>query len=217
FDAQTFEKELEQLAHRIDLLGGRIDRITQPQQQTSPLLHTLQAQMTDLERAIDEVASLPSKLRQLDQRFSNLKADFKTLKDQVSREDVPAATEVAPAEGGFSAPGRSADADPANEATLKLAIALFREGHYAQAREVFHRLQHDRPNDARVWYYAALANGLASGKWDGEAKRLVDRGIERERAGTPLPSVINDSLAGLTREMGQDWLAEQRRQANLRK
>ncbi|HVA46007.1 MAG TPA: tetratricopeptide repeat protein [Pirellulales bacterium] len=216
-DAQAFEKELEHLAHRIDLLGSRIDRITQPQQEPPALLHTLQMQMTDLERAIDPVANLPSKLRQLEQRFSSLKEDFKTLKDQVSGEDVPTVTKVAPAEGGFSAPGRYVDADPANEATLKLAIARFREGHYAQARELLHRLQYERPNDARVWYYAALANGLASGKWDGETKRLVDRGIERERAGTPLPSVIDGSLAGLTREMGQDWLATQRRQANLRK
>jgi hypothetical protein len=216
-DAQTFKKELEHLAHRIDLLGSRIDRITQPQQETPPLLHTLQMQMTDLERAIDQVANLPSRLRQLEQRFSNLKEDFKALKDQVSGEDVPTVTEVAPAEGGFSAPGRYVDADPANEATLKLAIARFREGHYAQAREVLHRLQRERPNDARVWYYAALANGLASGKWDGETKRLVEKGIERERAGTPLPSVIDESLAGLTRAMGQDWLAKQRRQANSRK
>ena len=260
-DAQTLKKELEHLAHRIDLLGARIDQTKQPAQETPPILHTLRMQMTDLQRGLDQVANLPSKLRQLEQRFSGLKEDFKTLKDQVSGEDLPtgaapadggfaappglrnqlrragdapAPTEggvaaplglsdelrrghaPAPAVGGFAGPGGYSDADPADNATLKLAIGLFHEGHFSQSYEVLRRLQRERPNDARVWYFSALANGLASGKWDDKTKRLVEQGIERERAGTPGRAEIDEALAGLTPATGREWLAGQRRQAKLR-
>lgn len=225
-DADTFKKELEHLAHRIDLLGGRIDQLTQPESETPPVVHTLQMKMNDLEREVDQVAGVPSHMRQLEQKIANLKQELKTLKEGVQGEDLPTGSEFAPIETDraelASPPLGSGDdldqagADPADDATMKLATGLLREGHAAQAYEVLRRLQRERPNDARVWYLSALANGLSTGKWDGKTKRLVDQGIACERAGRPSQEKIDAALSGIEVETGTAWLAEQRQKAQTR-
>jgi hypothetical protein len=225
-DADTFKRELEHLAHRVDLLGGRIDRMTQPENQTPPVLHTLQMKMNDLEREVDQVANVPSQMRQLQQKIAGLKEELKTLKERVKGEDLPTGSEFAPEPSGSTDPAlltpkaqkdlSSIIADPADDATLKLAMGLFRERHYSQACEVLLRLRRERPSDARVWYYSALANGLATGDWGNKTKRLVERGIACEQAGQPSREQIDMSLSNLASDLGKEWLAEQRRQISVR-
>ena len=225
-DADTFKKELEHLAHRIDLLGGRIDQLTQPENEAPPVVHTLQMKMNDLEREVDQVAGVPSHMRQLEQKIANLKEDLKTLKEGVQGEDLPTGSEFAPAENDrpdmASPPLGSRDdldhagADPADDATMKLATGLLREGHAEQAYEVLRRLQRERPNDARVWYLSALANGSSTGKWDGKTERLVEQGIACERAGRPSQEKIDAAISGIEVETGTPWLAEQRQKAQTR-
>ncbi|HQU41554.1 MAG TPA: tetratricopeptide repeat protein, partial [Pirellulales bacterium] len=211
-DVEALKKRYERLTERIDLLSQRIDRLAKSLEQPSPVLHTLQTQITDLQRAVDQVANVPPRLRQLEQRLAALKVELMRLSGRAMGEEAPG---EGPPQAANKPPqtGLYAEADPARDATLKLAIGLFREGHYEQAREVLRRLQRERPRDARVWYYAALANGMVSGTWDGATKRLVEQGIELERAGAPSRAAIDEALAGLTRALGKDWLAEQRRQA----
>jgi len=73
------------------------------------------------------------------------------------------------------------------------------------------------PDDARVWYYAALAHGFATKQWNEDgAGRLVEKGIERERAGTPPKPVIDETFKGLTSATGKDWLAGYRQRVDRR-
>ena len=52
--------------------------------------------------------------------------------------------------------------------TIKVEIALrpganlFQQRKYALALEAFRKLQVTHPQDARVWYYSALASGMLS-------------------------------------------------------
>ena len=87
------------------------------------------------------------------------------------------------------------------------AVALFRQGKWAEARDLFAKLQADSPDDARVWYFSALANGLASRDWKGESERLVAAGMAREKAGKPEKAKIDAAFADLTPATGKDWLA----------
>jgi hypothetical protein len=90
---------------------------------------------------------------------------------------------------------------------------LFARGRYAGALEIFRQMQADRPDDARVWYFSALASGFATRDWSGQTQRLALRGVERERAGTPGTDRIDSAFTSLTQATGKDWLAAYRRRA----
>ena len=68
---------------------------------------------------------------------------------------------------------------------LQAGVEFFQKKKYAEASEVFIGLTKTQPDDARVWYYAALSRGLATQDWKGETERLVTQGVDREKAGKP--------------------------------
>ncbi|HET6881182.1 MAG TPA: hypothetical protein VFI31_13565 [Pirellulales bacterium] len=216
-DAETFKKELEHLAHRLDLLGGRIDNLTTNKEKTPPVLHTMQTKMTDLEREVDQIANLPAKFSRLERKTSDLEQEFKSLKERMTGAETPIATDLSPSGlGSDKAELPAADADPADEATLNLAAGLLREGHYSQSYEVLRRLQRARPKDARVWYLSALANGLATGNWDGKTKQLAEQGIACERSGRPSHIDIDETLSGIDSAEAMSWMAELRKDVKTR-
>jgi hypothetical protein len=226
-DADTFRKELEHLSHRLDLLAGRIDQMTPPETQTPPGLHTLQEKVNELESEVDRVANLPHRFDRLQQKLSSTNEELKMLKERVSGEEMPIGSEVSPAgpelapfvanrTDAVGAAHVTGTANPADEATLKLAIGLFREGHYSQAYDVLRRLQRERPQDARIWYYSALANGMATGDWSGKTKRLAEQGLACEKDGRPSRNDIDAALADLPSGRGEAWLAEQRQTVKSR-
>jgi hypothetical protein len=88
-----------------------------------------------------------------------------------------------------------------------------RQKKYDQANEAFDSLTRTKPDDARVWYFAALSRGLATRDWKGQTDKLVTEGVEREKAGTPEKSQIDSAFVDLTAETGRDWLAFFRRRA----
>ncbi len=112
---------------------------------------------------------------------------------------------------------RGPDADKAtttklaDKKTLAKAVDLFRHGRYQASLEAFDTLEIDNPDDARVWYYAALSYGLSTGDWNEGAARLVEKGIAREEAGTPQTSRIDVEFRDLTSANGKDWLATYRK------
>ncbi len=173
-------------------LRTRIDELVEESQKLSPLPATFQSlrQRVDaLDKALNalrtEVAAVP---KQLD-------ASLNALKDaMVSR---PAPAQVSPVD---------IDRD--------LGAALFREGKYPAVREVFLILVRNYPNDARLWYFAALANGLTSGDWGGESEGLVRRGLACEQRGMPKGSDIDAQFSTVTREQGKVWLDEWRKCAS---
>ena len=96
---------------------------------------------------------------------------------------------------------------------LTPGIEQFEKKQYKEAFESFSNLAQSKPEDARVWYYAALARGFATGDWKDETEKLVMRGVEREKAGSPPKAEIDATFSGLTRETGKDWLSFYRRRA----
>jgi hypothetical protein len=117
-------------------------------------------------------------------------------------------------DGASNDAGQPGEADVNDDdATMDLGAELFGNGRYAQARDVFRRLQKERPHDARVWYYSALANGIVTHVWDGETKRLFEKGAERERAGTPSRDRIGAAFAKLKPEKAKEELSHYRQSA----
>jgi hypothetical protein len=106
---------------------------------------------------------------------------------------------------------RPREIEPPRNVLLQPGIDLFRQKKYDQASEAFDSLTRTNPDDARVWYFAALSRGLATRDWKGQTEKLVTEGVEREKAGTPEKSQIDSAFADLTAETGKDWLAFYRR------
>jgi hypothetical protein len=210
-DSNTLKKQIIDLMHRVDALAERIDRMAQPKDQTPPVLHTLQLKVADLSKELGQVASVPAQVRHLNSRFDVVAQDLKTLRSQMeviqggqtsgSKSDLTETPAPRP---------ETKDGIEKQSPTMQLGISLLEHGQYVQAREMFLRLELSIPKDARVWYLAALAEGLTSGRWDGEAQRLAEKGIERERAGTPSTAQIDAALATTTPIRGQKWLASLR-------
>ncbi len=170
-------------------LKTRIDDLVEKSQRLSPLpatFESLRHRVDALDKGLNalrtEVAAVP---KQLD-------ASLNALKDAVVSR---------------SAPDQVSPADIARD----LGAVLFREGKYPAAREVFLTLVQNYPNDARLWYFAALANGLTSGDWTGESERMVRQGLACEQRGRPKGSDIDAQFSTLTKEQGKDWLEEWRK------
>jgi hypothetical protein len=214
-DADTLKKQIMDLMQRVDRLNERVDRMTRPRDDTPPVLRTMQIKMGELVREMDGVASLPAQVRHFENRLETLQEDLKALRARIkAMQDGSVGGRKTP---GVTLPpvsatsGRMEGTGPPDDPTLDLGIGLLERGQYASAREVFLRLQVAQPEDARVWYFSALAEGLTSGDWNGEAKRLADKGLECERAGRPSTARIDAALATRTPIKGEDWIASLRR------
>ncbi|HEU5116570.1 MAG TPA: tetratricopeptide repeat protein, partial [Isosphaeraceae bacterium] len=108
-----------------------------------------------------------------------------------------------------------ADHTASSDDELQKGIDLFQQGRYREAREVFdHVTKTTAPDDARAWYFDALATGLSTGDWKEAAPRLARQGIEREKAGTPPSDKIDEALEDLTEPTGRDWIASFRNKVN---
>jgi hypothetical protein len=68
---------------------------------------------------------------------------------------------------------------------LGSGLEAFRKGCYADAASAFRALTKSQPDDACSWYLAGVASGLATNVWTGETEERVNKGVEREKAGTP--------------------------------
>ncbi|HZW34690.1 MAG TPA: hypothetical protein VFF52_28450 [Isosphaeraceae bacterium] len=209
-DAETLKKQILDLMQRIDRLGERVDRMTRPKDETPPVLHTLQIKIAELAREMDEVSALPARFRHLENRVETLREDLKILRSRIDA--MPDGSPGGPPlPGGTGVLGTGRGSDAGESPTMELGISLLERGQAAGAREIFQRLQLAQPKDARVWYFSAMAEGLASGDWDGAAKKLAEQGLERERAGTPPTAQIDAALATRAPIKGQEWIASLRR------
>ncbi len=214
-DADTLKKQIADLMERVDGLSARIDRMSRPKDETPPVLHTMQIKMGELARLMDDVSSLPAKVRHYDNRVESLQEEIKTLRSRIESitSDRSEGSNTKPATPNPSGAASAASKNQSASPTMELGVTLLERGQYASAREIFMRLELAQPRDARVWYFGALAAGLTTGKWDGEAKQFVEKGIERERAGTPSTAEIDAALATRKPIRGEPWLNSLRRKA----
>jgi TolA-binding protein len=197
-----------ELARLEDRLNARTNAPPAP-----PDLAPLRTRIDDLVEESQRLSPLPATFQSLRQRVDALDKGLNALRTEVAA--VPKQLDASlnalkDAMVSRSAPDQVSPADIARD----LGAALFREGKYPAAREVFVTLVKNYPNDARLWYFAALANGLTSGDWTGESERMVRRGLECEQGGRPKRSDIDAQFSTLTREQGKDWLEEWRKRAS---
>src|SRR5262249_41508582 len=118
-----------------------------------------------------------------------------------------------PAEAAESKPTPSGNTGQSVEPAFESGVSLFQEKRYGEAYAVFRKLLQSQPDDARLWYSAALAYGLSTEDWGPMTQTMVEEGVAREKAGKPAKSEIDSAFAGLTKETGKDWLAFYRRRA----
>jgi len=197
-----------ELARLEDRLNARTNVPPAP-----PDLAPLRTRIDDLVEESKRLSPLPATFESLCQRVDALEKGLNTLHTKVAA--VPKQLDASlnalkDAMVSRSAPDQVSPADIARD----LGVALFREGKYPAARDVFLTLVQNYPNDARLWYFAALANGLTSGDWTGESERMVRRGLACEQEGRPKRSDIDAQFSTLTKEQGKDWLEEWRKRAS---
>jgi TolA-binding protein len=197
-----------ELARLEDRLNARTNAPPAP-----PDLAPLRTRIDDLVEESRKLSPLPATFESLRQRVDALDKGLNALRTEVAA--VPKQLDASMNALKDAIVSRAA-ADQVNPADIArdLGAALFREGKYPAAREVFLSLVQNYPNDARLWYFAALANGLTSGTWTGESEDMVRRGLACEQRGTPKRSDIDARFSTLTKEQGKDWLEEWRKRAS---
>jgi len=89
---------------------------------------------------------------------------------------------------------------------LDEGVNLFKQGKYQEAFKVFEKLATTNGQDARVWYYAALSHGIATRDWGPATTKLLVKGIQQEKAGSPSSEVIDAAFRDLTSGTGKEWL-----------
>jgi hypothetical protein len=212
------QSELGTLGRELARLEGRLNARTNapPAPAASPAppdLAPLRTRIDDLVKESQRLSSLPATFQSLGQRVDALDKGLNALRTEVA--GIPKQLDASlnalkDAMVSRPAPEQVSPADIARD----LGAALFRDGKYVAARDVFLALIKNDPNDARLWYFAALASGLTSGDWTGESDRMVRRGLELEQGGKPKRSDIDAQFSTLTREQAKDWLEEWRKRAS---
>lgn len=202
--AKTVE-EIAPLAKQVETLGGRLDALD-----TS--VKGLQNRVNSLQMASEQ----PEKLREKEKPAAPAESPLPGA-------NAPAGTQVASASRASDAEKRDParpiveDVDsPAENAALAQGAELFKQGKFQEAYEAFSKLQASSPNDARVWYYSALSRGFATKDWQDETKKLVLKGVELEKAGTPPTAEIDKMFGDLSLSTGSAWLKYYREAAAAR-
>ena len=224
---------LNDFSGKLDELQSRVDRLPKAisAQDLDPLKERL-AMVDELSRKVESlgqrVNSLPGRVDQDSRKITSLTADMKGMRNEIAslRNNIhtsasaekPSAKAEKPSDKGEK-PKASTPSEPPREIAARVSsllqpgIELFQKKDYGQASEFFAGLSKTQPDDARIWYYAALSRGLATRDWKGETERLVTQGVDREKAGKPDKWQIDAAFADLTSETGKDWLAFYRRRA----
>jgi TolA-binding protein len=219
---------LDDLAGKVDQLQSRLDQLPKPV--TQPDLEPLKQQLTALgnlpgkvETLDKRVDVLPAKIDEHGRKITTMMADIDGVRKQVSSlqtdlgtrglkvEQPSVKNDERVAETSHEMPR---EIEAPRSGSLKPGVDLFRQKQYDQASEYFSGLTKAYPNDARVWYFAALARGLATREWTGQTEKLVSQGVEREKAGKPEKTEIDSAFSDLKTETGKDWLNYYRRTAH---
>jgi hypothetical protein len=208
-DLGAIRAGLEAISKRLDEFGERLDSLPKPE--PPPDLGPIRARIDDVAKQTARLAAVPESVRKLegragtlDETLGTIRTDLEALADRVKT--LEARPIAAPVE---------AKPDPTRvaEQARERGAALYREGKFADARAAFLQGAEASPKDARLWYFAALANGFATREWGGETERLVRRGVEAEK-GREIPRPeIDAAFAMIPEDGGARWLREWRQRA----
>jgi TolA-binding protein len=209
-DVKQVSKQMEALADRFDHLQERFAAIPRPE--PPPDMTELKAQMENLQRDDATFCALPARIGALSDRLSELERSVAALRAASTPTDAQVKKTSAPTRAALTVPAAvTSNVSLVEDLALSDGISLFKRGRYADALALFGKLEEALPADARVWYFAALSNALATSDWRGETERLVRKGLEQERAGAIGTARINAAFTDLTAATGRDWLASQRK------
>lgn len=212
------DERLNGLSDQNKQLQARLEKMPGPA--PAPDLSPLEQKVARVDALSQQVEDLGKRIEPLSQQLSQARQKIAELGgklDELRRDGSTASARTAANRGSLDSSVRGAvhpageDASPAGDAgsvdaALEPALSRFREGQYKEADEAFRKLTQSNPDDARVWYFAALSHGLATGDWGKATEEMVKEGAEREKAGKPKKSVIDSALAGLTKEKGKEWI-----------
>jgi hypothetical protein len=215
------ESQIGKLVERVDGVNRRLDTLPKPE--SPPDLSDLQVQVANIAEVAEGVAPLRKTVEGFDHRLDDMSQALRSLGDQVhaiqSRAGTLRTTSVGaerPASTERSEAVAAVPPKPVDHEALEQGAALFNEHKFKDALEIFTKLEQTNPDDARVWYYAALAHGFSTNQWTNGTAHLAEKGIERERAGTPPKVVIDATFKDLTSAMGKDWLSAYRQRVQNR-
>jgi TolA-binding protein len=198
---KSLRSEIDGIRTDLKTLQDRLESMPKPV--PLPDLEPLNRKIADLAKDTESLAALPEKMGALDQRIGALdktlaaqKEDIEALKSEVKKAVDQAAPKLDTTATATTTATKPEDVDVSDSA-MESGVDLFKAGKYKEASDVFKKLTETNPDDARVWYYAALSRGSATKQWTGETTRLVEKGVEREKAGSPETSKIDTLFANL--------------------
>ena len=221
-ELSTLGRELARLEDRLNAKANVPSAPSAP-----PDLSPLRTRIDDLAKASQRLSPLPATFESLRQRVDALDKGLNAVRTEVAA----VGTEVAAVRTEVVAVPKQLDASlnalkdaivprPAPLRSARLtspgtwAPLCFVTGNTPRRGEVFFTLVQQYPDDARLWYFAALAHGLVSGDWTGESAGMVRRGLACEQKGSPKRSDIDAQFSTLTKEQGKDWLEDWRKRAS---
>jgi TolA-binding protein len=197
-EIKEMKSQLDGLSGQLKELQGKVD--AQPKPKPVPDLKPIQDKVDDLAKSVAAVVPLGDKVNNLDASVKTVEDDLTGLTAEVKKLAAPAPAAEEPS---------SAAAAPA----LSEGVDLFKAGKYKEAGEVFKKVESANPKDARVYYYEAFANALATGNWQGDPTlALARKGAELEKAGTTKATEVDAAFATLPANL-KPWLAFFRTQA----
>jgi len=206
--------EVDGLKAELKAIQGRVEGMAKPD------LGPIDARIDELARKMEPLAALPKKVGDLDERLGSLdkslaaqRGDVEALKSEVKKAGEHATTAARP-EATEADAARPEDVNVA-DASMSEGAQLLKARKYKEANDIFKKMTDTNPNDARVWYYAAISRGSATNQWTGETTRLVEKGVEREKAGSPDSAKIDSAFADQDKKT-KDWLDFYRKSARSR-
>lgn len=202
--SEASSAELDALSAEVQSLSAQLAAVEKrltamPEPGAAADLKPLQERLNRLDDLPDRVESLSKQVAALSERVATVEDSVATVRKEIEVVQEQART---PAEPKAEAPAANAALAGAE---LDRAGNLLVKQQYAEAQKILADLREKFPDDARVWYASALANGFATGTWDGQTVQFAQRGAERERAGTPDKAEIDRIFADIRPET-RTWL-----------
>lgn len=214
-------QELEDQKSRAGELAKRVDRSDEALAALSKSIPPsefarLRGQVDELSKTAGRLAPVETRVQELDRHDDQLSDEVRSVRADLLaiRQKLDALEGLVKARTTSPASTPRRDESTGNQRSMNQGAELFRKGLYKEALGVFNKLELSNPDDARVWYFAALSHGFVTQHWEGGTAELVQKGIERERAGTPDRAQIDAAFKDLTESTGKVWLEGYRKLVN---
>jgi potassium-transporting ATPase KdpC subunit len=203
---------------RVDDLARRIEEIQKQESAEAAELKAVKDRLAGIAAKADEAAGSAKRVGEIDDKVVAVRREVEALRAEAKPDPRPnpAVVELARQVRELQDQLQSLRDSTKTAPAFARVADQFRAKRYADASTAARELTRKYPDDARGWYLAALANGLATAQWKGETEEFIAKGVEQERAGKPAAAEIDALFADLTKDTGKEWLAYQRARAAKR-